>query len=491
MSKIIESMLIYYPCQQSSNMLALTAFQTLAALLCTATISDAFPLNPLVSLDYINLVGNYSSEYNITYFRKIPFAAPPLPPTNRFRAPQPPLTHDKNELYITDQDFDMCPQQNTSGSEDCLYLSVYSRPWATEQNLTKRDDAGRPVLVNYYGGAFIEGSASWTISGMPLYPVLNVSDSNDFIIVQPNYRLNVFGFLPGKEIKGSNTSDLNPGLRDQQYALQWVKNNIQHFGGNPNNVSIWGQSAGGGSVVSQILAGSQAGVPLFDKAMTSSPFWPKTYQYDDPEAQAIYNQLVSLTGCGNSTDSLACLKAIDVQDLRNASLIIDDDNTYTTSSYTWAPVIDGEFLKDSLTSTIQKKGVAVDYIYGLYNSDEGENFIPPGLENFTSTDGYNSSLASYNNWVRGFLPRFSDSQLKQVSQLYPEEGSTETILLYNTTYVRAQLVYRDLMFACPSYWLASSAKLQGWLAEYAIPPAQHGSDIIWVRGTSFRIVVLH
>ncbi|CRG82784.1 hypothetical protein PISL3812_00130 [Talaromyces islandicus] len=461
-------------------MRALTALPAVAAFLSTATISGAFPLSPLVSLDYINLVGNYSSEYNITYFRKIPFAAPPLPPTNRFRAPQPPLHHNKNELYITDQDFDMCPQRNTSGSEDCLYLSVYSRPWTTEQNLTRRDDdTGRPVLVNFYGGAFIEGSATWTLAAAPLFPVLNVSDNNDFLIVQPNYRVNALGFLPGKEIKASNTADLNPGLLDQQYALEWVKNNIQHFGGNPHNVSIWGQSAGGGSVVSQILASSQAGVPLFDKAITSSPFWPKTYKYNDPEAQALYDQLVSLTGCGNATDSLACLKAVDVQALRDASLVIDYDHTYTTSSWTWAPVIDGEFLKDSLTSTIQKKEISVDYVYGLYNSDEGKNFIPPGLENTTSTDGYNSSLASYNNWVRGFLPRFTESQLQEVNRLYPEHGSTETIPSYDNTYKRAQLVYRDLMFACPSYWLASSAKVQGWLAEYAIPPAKHGSDTIW------------
>lgn len=468
------------------------ALTPLAAFLATATISEAFQLNPLVSLDYINLVGNYSSEYNITYFRKIPFAAPPLPPTNRFRAPQPPLVHDKNELYITDQDYDMCPQKNTSGSEDCLYLSVYSRPWATEQNLTKRDNnPGRPVLVYFYGGAFIEGSASWKLGATPVFPVLNVSDSNDFIIVEPNYRVNALGFLPGKEIKASKTADLNPGLLDQQYAIEWVKKNIQHFGGNPHNVSIWGQSAGGGSVVSQILASSQAGVPLFDKAITSSPFWPKTYQYDDPEAQGLYDQLVSLTGCGNSKDTLECLKTVDVQALRNASLVIDYDHTYTTSSWTWAPVIDGEFLKDSLTNTIKKHGVAVDYVYGLYNSDEGENFIPPGLDNVTTTGGFNSSLASYHSWVSGFLPRFNEAQLQEVSRLYPEQGSTETIPLYNTTYERAQLVYRDLMFACPSYWLASEAKVQGWLAEYAIPPAKHGSDTIWVRPIFFFISMLN
>ncbi|KAH8690582.1 carboxylesterase [Talaromyces proteolyticus] len=447
----------------------------LTALLST-TVSSAFSPNPKISLDYITLAGNYSSEYNITYFRKIPFAAPPLPPTNRFRAPQLPLIHDKNDLYNTDQDLNMCPQRTVNGSEDCLYLGVYSRPW--DSGTSARKSNGRPVLVNFYGGAFIEGSASWKIPP-PLYPVLNVSDINDFVIVEPNYRLNAFGFLPGKEIKNSRTADLNVGLLDQQFAIEWVKRNIHHFGGNPNNISIWGQSAGAGSVVGQILASSQAGLFLFNKATTSSPFWPKTYQYDDPEAEAIYDQLVSLTGCGQAKDSLVCLKEVDVQTIRNASLIIDSDHTYTTSSYTWAPVIDNEFLKESLTTTIKNRNVNIDFIYGVYNAHEGENFIPPGLQNISTVNEYNSSLASYDTWLRGFLPRFTEAQLGEVNRLYPAVGSAETIATYNTTYERAQLIYRDLVLACPSYWLSSSAKIQGWLSEYAIPPAKHGSDTIY------------
>ncbi|PYH45852.1 alpha/beta-hydrolase [Aspergillus saccharolyticus JOP 1030-1] len=434
---------------------------------------------PLVTLGYGVFQGSYDATYNISYFRKIPFAAPPTG-DNRFRAPQPPLTI-SNGTYDSNQAFDMCPQRTVNGSEDCLYLGLYSRPWDVAS-------ANRPVLVVFYGGAFIEGSASF---GLPpnAYPTLNVSTLNDYIVIYPNYRTNAFGFLPGQAIKDSSTSDLNPGLLDQQYALKWVQNNIYHFGGNPNNVTIWGQSAGGGSVVAQILANGRGKQPkLFTKALASSPFWPKTYAYNAPQAEAIYSQLVNLTGCGNETvqDSLRCLKTTDVQTIRDASLVIDASHTYTTSSYTWAPVIDGEFLIDTLTEATSRGSLPTEYIWGMYNTHEGENFIPSGLGSTTTTStGFNSSLASFESWVKGFVPGLSADEIGLLeSKYYPQTGSTETIDAYNTTLVRAGLIYRDLVLACPAYWVASTAGKDGYLGEYTISPATHGSDTEWWDGVS-------
>ncbi|RAL15105.1 putative carboxylesterase [Aspergillus homomorphus CBS 101889] len=432
---------------------------------------------PLVTLDYGVFQGSYDATYNLSYFRRIPFAAPPTG-DNRFRAPQPPLTF-SNGTYDSDQAFDMCPQRTVNGSEDCLYLGLYSRPWEVPS-------ANRPVLVVFYGGAFIQGSASF---GMPpsAYPTLNVSTLNDYIVIYPNYRTNAFGFLPGQAIKDSPTSDLNPGLLDQQYALKWVQKNIHHFGGNPNNVTIWGQSAGAGSVVAQVLANGRGRQPkLFSKALASSPFWPKTYAYNAPQAEAIYSQLVNLTGCGSDatvTDSLRCLKHLDVQTIRDASLIIDASHTYTTSSYTWAPVVDGEFLTDTLTEATARSGSSLptDFIWGMYNTHEGENFIPSGLGSPTTTStGFNSSLASFHTWLTGFVPGLSAHEIDLVqSRYYPDAGSTETIDTYNSTFVRAGLVYRDLVLACPAYWVASAARRDGYLGEYTISPAKHGSDTQW------------
>lgn len=421
----------------------------------------------LVELDYISLLGNYSSTYNISYWRKVPFGASTAG-ENRFRAPQPPASWD-NQTYVTDSTFDMCPQRTVNGSEDCLYLGLYSRPWSPGGDL-------RPVLVNFYGGAYIEGSASFAIPP-PLFPILNVSTANDFVVVHPNYRVNAFGFLPGREVQDSPQADLNVGLLDQQFALQWVSNYISSFGGDPSNVTIMGQSAGAGSVVAQVIANGGIATPaLFAKALPSSPFWARTYNYDAPPAQAIYDQLIALTGCDGTSDSLSCLKQVDVQAIRNASLVIDADHTYTTSSYTWAPVIGGSFLTERLSTAVLNELINPDFVFGMYNSHEGENFIPPSLQNTTGTDGFNSSAAGFDVWLDGFLPDFSIAQIDQVKMLYPAAGTAEVVLPYNTTFERAQLIFRDVVLACPAYWVADTAKTHGYLGEYNISPAKHGSD---------------
>lgn len=102
-------------------------------------------------------------------------------------------------------------------------------------------------------------------------------------------------------------------------------------------------------------------VGLFNRALASSPFWVKTYDYDAPQAQSIYDTLSTLVGCGTGAGSLACLKKAPVQAIRNASLIIDASHTYNTSSYTWAPVIDGRFLTMRLSEAVDKGQVNMQY----------------------------------------------------------------------------------------------------------------------------------
>ncbi|KAI9035116.1 putative carboxylesterase [Aspergillus affinis] len=446
------------------------------SLLCVSSLAIAYN-DPLIRLDYGAFQGKYDATYNLSYFRKIPYASPPTG-INRFRAPQPPHRI-SNGVYNTDQDFDMCPQRTVNGSEDCLYLGLFSRPW------NPTSSARRPVLVVFYGGAFIQGSASFTLPPSS-YPVLNVTNLNDYVVIYPNYRVNAFGFLPGKAIKDSSTADLNPGLLDQQYVLKWVQSHIHHFGGDPRNVTIWGQSAGGGSVVAQVLANGRHGNPkLFSKALASSPFWPKTYRYDDPQAEAIYDTFVNLTGCATAKDSLACIKSVDVQTIRDASLTISASHQWTTSSYTWAPVLDGSFLVDSLSRATSTSRLPTSSIFSIYNTHEGENFLPPGL---SSTADSQSNTTAFSTWLTGFLPGLTPSDINRVESIYyPPTGNTETLTNYNSTLIRAGLVYRDLVLACPAYWIANAASEKGYLAEYTIAPAKHASDTIyWNRPNSVQ-----
>lgn len=447
--------------------------QYLFALFSITSYVSASPLkshdatHPVIKLDYGTFQGASSAQYNLTYFRRIPFGASTAG-RNRFRAPQPP-EHIRNGVYDTDQAFDMCPQRTVNGSEDCLYLGLYSRPWEKKQEL-------RPVLLTFYGGGFIRGSATFDIppSG---FPVLNVSLLNDYVVVYSNYRTNVFGFLPGSKIAQHPETDLNPGLLDQQAALRWIHKYIKYFGGNPKNVTIWGQSAGGGSVVAQTIATGNKKRKLFSKAMSSSPFWPKTPRYNAPESEAIYQQTLKDVGCTNSLDEVACLKAADIQALRDSALKLSASQQYTTSTFTFGPVIDDKFLTSSLSDVIRKGKLNANTILTSYNLHEGENFIPPGFSNKTTspTDGFNASTTSFNTWLQGFLPDLTPSDIETAKALYPAAGEAEEIK-WNSTYERAGLLYRDLVLACPAYWLSRKAD-KGWLIEYTISPAKHASDV--------------
>ncbi|XP_066249151.1 juvenile hormone esterase-like [Euwallacea similis] len=185
-------------------------------------------------------------------FLGIPYAKPPVGPL-RFKAPQPAeswegtrdCTHDGNQ----------CLQKmhgiRTVGSEDCLYLNVHVKNLSTK---------AKPVMVFIHGGGFTMGSGTQEMCG-PEYLM-----TQDVVLVTLNYRLGVFGFLSledtSLEVPG------NAGLKDQALGLKWVHENIASFNGDPNNITIFGVSAGGASVQFQLLCSSNKGV--FHKAIVHS-----------------------------------------------------------------------------------------------------------------------------------------------------------------------------------------------------------------------------
>lgn len=154
-----------------------------------------------------------------------------------------------------------------------------------------------------------------------------------------------------------------------------------------------------------------------------------------------------------------------METIRNASAIIAQSNTYNGSSFTWAPVIDGSFLTQSLSTASLTGRVNSYFNFGMYNSHEGENFLPDSLD--------------YNTWLHAYFPRLNPSQLSQITAMYPVNGSTETFS-YNTTRERAGIIFRDAQLACPAYFIAQASKTKGYLGEYTIYPAKHGSDTGYV-----------
>ncbi len=197
----------------------------------------------------------------VVSFKGIPYAAPPVG-ANRFLAPQPvdewTGVRDAHEYGAS------CPQPSTrpkgwtlehAEDEDCLYLNVWT-PGA--------DDGRRPVLFWIHGGGYAIGSGSW-----PLYDGARLARRGDAVVITVNHRLGPFGYLHLAELMGDEVATSgNNGNLDLVAALEWVRDNVSAFGGDPDNVTIFGES-GGGAKVSNLLA-MPAAAGLFHRAAIQS-----------------------------------------------------------------------------------------------------------------------------------------------------------------------------------------------------------------------------
>jgi para-nitrobenzyl esterase len=203
------------------------------------------------------VLGLSAKDPSIMVYKGIPYAAAPVGAL-RWQAPQPPIQWEG--VRMADQFGDICPQMqrntNVPMSEDCLFLNIWTGAGSADER--------RPVLVWIYGGRFIGGSGS-----EPIYDGEGLARKG-LVVVTFNYRTGVFGFLATPELSqesGRNASG-NYGLLDQIAALRWVHQNIASFGGDPNRVTIAGQSAGAASVLHLINAPLAKG--LFQRAIAQS-----------------------------------------------------------------------------------------------------------------------------------------------------------------------------------------------------------------------------
>lgn len=186
--------------------------------------------------------GNYNVTNGISTYFRIPFAKPPVGEL-RWKAPVPAekwtgvkMTKKFGPRPVQGLVFGDMNSWSDGVSEDCLYLNVWTP--------AKRNSKDLPVLVYFYGGGFVAGDAS-----EPRYNGESMAKEG-VVVVTVNYRLGIFGFLAHPELSAEAPykASGNYGLLDQAFALQWVKDNIAAFGGNPNRVTIAGESAGSISV---------------------------------------------------------------------------------------------------------------------------------------------------------------------------------------------------------------------------------------------------
>jgi len=323
---------------------------------------------------------------DVIYFHSIPFASPPVGGL-RFAPPTPPTpwsgVRDVSALPP------LCPQikildLDILGSEDCLYLHVY---------VPRHDpDVVLPVMFWIYGGGYTFGDAY----EFSIYDGTNLALNENVIVVAPNYRVGSFGFMALNELAneaGGTTG--NYGLQDQQLALKWAQANVAKFGGDPNKITIFGESAGGFSVCWHLVSPGFAG--LFSHAIMESGSCdsPQFFQSLD-NAVAFNTEYAAGCGCQQTGDALvSCLRGLNTVDLMSCSINATSNLAQNRDAFLqyvtpggvipalwpfmpWGPAIDGSklgLLDTPLALLTAGQFNKVPTIFGT-NQNEGTIFVP-------------------------------------------------------------------------------------------------------------------
>uniref|UniRef100_A0A8D2DYE9 Carboxylic ester hydrolase n=1 Tax=Sciurus vulgaris TaxID=55149 RepID=A0A8D2DYE9_SCIVU len=345
----------------------------------------------------VNVMGN---NVAVNVFLGIPYAAPPVGPL-RFKDPQPPspwndlrqattypdVCYQDKEWLASQQDLLRVHYPKFGMSEDCLYLNIYAPSHADR-------GSNLPVMVWFPGGGFQGGSAS-IFDGSSLAAYENV------VIVNIQYRLGIFGFFSTRNEYASG----NWAFKDQVAALTWVKENIDFFGGNPNSVTIFGESSGAISVSNLIL--SPKGKGLFHRAIMESGV-AIIPQLKSLEVEKKEDLQIIAEDCGfdisNSQALLNCLRSKTAKEL----LVLSQKASYFTR------VVDGVFFSEDPMQTLTKKSFnPIPCIIGVNNNECG--FLLPMTDTPEILKGYNKTQAM--NVLQSFL-HISTKYMQNVSQEY-------------------------------------------------------------------------
>ncbi|EJF67176.1 alpha/beta-hydrolase [Dichomitus squalens LYAD-421 SS1] len=297
----------------------------------------------------------------------IPFAQPPIG-SLRFKAPVP-FVNRSTSIQDASTFGNACPQVPSTSlgapqSEDCLFLNVF-RP----SNISTSEKI--PVLVWFYGGAFMNGAASNPQFDPTFLIQRSVATSKPIMFVSVNYRVNTFGFLASSHVPAS---DLNAGLQDQRAALEFLQENIAAFGGDPEKVTIWEQSAGAGSAEAQVLFPSSKKLfraAIFDSSTGPFKTAPPASTYDKPGFP--FASLVNLTGCPSGPASFACLQNLPFETLNNVSVAMTNE---VLNGQLWQPTVGpaGSFITERPSQRIASgKFLHVPILAGT-NLNEGTVF---------------------------------------------------------------------------------------------------------------------
>lgn len=352
---------------------------------------------PTVNLLNGSYAGVYQPHYHQDYFLGMPYAAPP---TGNLRL-RPPVSYNKSWQGVRNATaysaecvgYPVGDDAGYLASEDCLTINVI-RPAGISP------DRKLPVAVWIYGGGYWEGGSvdarynlTWTVANAAAMgqPVIGVTF---------NYRVSGWGFLNSQETRADGATNL--GIRDQRLALHWVQENIAALGGDEQRVTIWGESAGAGSVGIHIMAYGGRDDGLFRGAIGQSGGPLLLGGWTFASSQALYNNIIRNAGCGNVPDTLQCLRELPFEELDAVFRTVSPRNQFF-------PQPDGDIIRGSLFEQLQRGDfVRVPYLLGT-NTDEGAVFVPRGQIN---TDADFRQFVLENGAAPDIVPN--------LERLYPE-----------------------------------------------------------------------
>jgi para-nitrobenzyl esterase len=350
-----------------SQIISLTSTGLTLGLLGAASFLPACAaLNQPVKTSSGMLQGTPGEDLSVTAFRGVPYASPPIG-NLRWRAPQAVASW--TGVRHADRFGDICVQNSLKPgsfyqvefyessepmSEDCLYLNL----WTAAKSAAEK----RPVMVWIHGGGFVEGSGSLPSFNGESLAIKGV------VLVTINYRLGVFGFLSHPELASESPfhASGNYGMLDQLQALKWVKANIQNFGGDPDNVTIFGQSAGASSVLS--LCASPLAKGYFRRAIVQSGgFTQASDRKTEEEAGLKFAQRVGV-------DSIAALRAKPAAEIQRIAIPPPDGTSANVSRF--RPYVDGYFLTTAPHDVFLAGGENTHSLLAGSNANEGTTLVP-------------------------------------------------------------------------------------------------------------------
>jgi para-nitrobenzyl esterase len=411
---------------------------------------------------------------DVIAFRGIPYAAPPLGDL-RWRPPQPAKAWEgvrECANFGTAAPQVISPLLNSfpgmslgaKTSEDCLYLNVWTPAHRSAEKL--------PVMVWVHGGGYTFGADS-----QPLYEGTNLS-KRGIVVVGMNYRLGALGFLahPALSAESEHGVSGNYGLLDQIEALRWVQKNIAAFGGDPERVTVFGESAGGNSVYSLLLTPLAKG--LFQRAIPESggtlnfaQLKKSAYGHESAEEQGI--AFAKKCGVKEGPGLLAELRALPVEVLLKSVPGLDSMRSFSfrNTGMRLAPIVDGYVITDDPMTMFERGSVnAVPMIVGA-NGNEGSMFtLVAKLP--ADADAFGALLD------RDFGPKFGATFKELYSPAQAKKSMTE--LMGDFSFVdSARFVARNYEHAhAPAYLYNFSHVASGALGK--LLGAHHGSEIAFV-----------